>query len=217
MADDAPFSTGPMSDYVLRSGHALDLVEGVDSIDFLCTDPPYAMGGDGAEHAISATVACTLREASERVVKGGWAVVFAASSWRSTAYMVESVRKVMEPVRFGTWTKPVSRTKARTPGWAWASVNVIAFRRRGGKSLGTPSDVLDHICAPPLTVGRRAQLPPEVAAWAVAPFAVPGGVMLDPFAGSGALCQAAANAGMRAVGFELEGSDVSWLDTIEAS
>jgi DNA modification methylase len=46
-------------------------------------------------------------------------------------------------------------------------------------------------------------MPPEVARWAVAPFAVEGGVMLDPFAGSTVLCEAAEDAGMRAVGFDL--------------
>ena len=198
-------------------GHSLDLIERMPSYDLLCTDPPYAMGGEGAEHAVSATVATVLREAGRKLNKGGWAVVFAASSWRSTAYMVEAVRGVLEPIRFGTWAKPAARSKVRTPGWAWASVNVIAFRRPGAPGVGAPSAELDYIVAPPLVVGRRAQLPPEVAAWAVAPFAVPGGLALDPFSGSGALPRAAASAGMRAVGFEIEGSGASWLDHLETA
>lgn len=184
-------------------GHALDLIESVGTIDLLATDPPYAMGGDGAEHATGAVVATVLREAGKRLRKGGWAVVFSASSWRSTYYMVEAVRNVLEPVRIGTWVKPVARSKVRTPGWAWASVNVIAFRRPGAPGIGVPSDLLDYIVAAPLIVGRRAQLPPEVADWAVAPFAVPDGLMLDPFAGSGALCDAASRAGMDSLGFEI--------------
>ena len=52
--------------------------------------------------------------------------------------------------------------------------------------------------------GRRAQMPMAVARWAVTPFAVPGGIMLDPFAGTAVLCEAAEEAGMRAVGFELD-------------
>lgn len=195
----------------IRYGHSLDLIENFGDYDLLCTDPPYAMGGEGAEHAVSATVATVLRESGKRLVRGGWAVVFAASSWRSTAYMVEAVRGVLEPIRFGTWVKPAARTKVRTPGWAWASVNVIVFRRPGRPGLGMPSDMLDHITAPPLMVGRRACLPTEVARWAVAPFALPGGVALDPFTGTGALLDAASAAGMSAVGFEIEGSGSSWL------
>ena len=73
---------------------------------------------------------------------------------------------------------------------------------RKGKSDAEPVPVLDHITIAPVTRGRRAELPAEVADWAVAPFAVPAGVFLDPFAGSGALVQAARRAGMDATGFE---------------
>jgi hypothetical protein len=189
----------------LIHGHALDLIADAPALDFIATDPPYAMGGDGAEHAMSATVATGLREAAHRLKRGHWAVVFCASSWRSTYYMVEAVRGVLQPVRIGTWVKPTARTKVKTAGWAWASVNVIAFRKGPKNADGyEPSLLLDHITAEPMMVGRRAQLPAEVAEWAVWPFAIPGGVMLDPFAGSGTLLRAAADAGMNAIGYELD-------------
>jgi DNA modification methylase len=60
------------------------------------------------------------------------------------------------------------------------------------------------VLAEPVKNGRRAQLPQSVCDWAVAPYAVPGGTFLDPFAGSGALVQAAERAGMRATGFEIQ-------------
>jgi hypothetical protein len=200
-ADPVSGTGGIVSD--IRQGHALDLIAAFDGeADLIATDPPYAMGGEGAEHGISATVATALRESAYRLRKGGWAVVFAASSWRSTVYMVEAVRGILEPVRTGTWIKPVAKTKVRTPGWAWASVNAVVFRRPGAPGLGEPSPLLDYVIAAPVMNGRRAQMPVEVARWAVAPFAVPGGVMLDPFAGSTVLCAAAEEAGMRAVGFD---------------
>lgn len=199
---------------VIWRGHALDLIEGVEkkSVDLLATDPPYAFGGSGGEHALSATVATALRESAYRLKPGGWAVVFAASSWRSTAYMVEAVRGILDPIRIGQWHKPrdeekQARTKVKTPGWAWQSVNVIIMRRPGGdRSLYQPDpDALpDFIIEKPLTVGRRAQLPMSVARWAVHPFALKGGYMLDPFTGSGTLLEAAAEVGMRTVGFEKE-------------
>lgn len=185
----------------IHEGDSLDLVRLIDfSPDLVVTDPPYAFGGSGGEHALSATVAVVLREGATRLAKGGWMLVFCASSWRSTAYMVESVRGILEPVRIGTWCKPEAKTKAQTVGWQWASVNVIAMRK--GKAGGVPAKALDHICALPLKRGRRAELPASVADWAVAPFSVAGGVMLDPFAGSGALLHAARRAGMRGIGFE---------------
>lgn len=190
-------------------GHALDLIEAVEknTVDLLATDPPYAFGGSGAEHALSATVATVLRESAYRLKRGGWAVVFCASSWRSTYYMIEAVRGVLEPVRIGTWAKPVTQTKVRTPGWAWATVNVVVMRRPGGDRglYKAPDEAMpDFIVEPVVRVGRRAQLPEAVARWAVQPYTLPGGYMLDPFAGSGALLNAAAESGMRTLGFEIE-------------
>lgn len=183
-------------------GDALDLLAAfAEAPDLIVTDPPYAFGGSGDEHAISATVAVVLREAAQRLQKGRWMLVMCASSWRSTAYMVEAVRGVVDPVRIGTWCKPAARTKVATVGWQWASVNVIAFRKgkAADKEIGQG---LDHITAPPVINGRRAELPPEVADWMVRPYAVPGGILLDPFAGSGAILRAGERLGMRAVGFE---------------
>lgn len=187
---------------ILR-GDALDLIVLQEPRPALiATDPPYAFGGSGDEHAISATVAIVLREAAQRLERGRWMLVMCASSWRSTSYMVEAVRGTgMEPVRIATWCKPAARTKVETTGWKWASVNVIAFRK--GKAIDdcTASD-LDHINEPPVMNGRRAELPARVAEWVVRPFAVPGSLMVDPFAGSGALVKAAADCGMNAVGYE---------------
>ena len=188
---------------MIIKGDSLDLLlSRLETYDLIVTDPPYAFSGSGAEHQLSATVAIVLREAAARLEKGSWMVVFAASSWRSTQYVVDSVRGILEPIRIGHWNKPVSRSKARTPGWAWASVNVIALRKGKAKPT-TPSPLLDHITCPPLTVGRRAELPPEVASWAVEPFVVPGGLFLDPFAGSGALVRAAEQAQMTGLGFDV--------------
>lgn len=193
-----------MTDLSITRGHALDLIELLEQTpDLIATDPPYAFGGSGTEHAISATVATVLRESARRLKRGRWMLVMCAASWRSTAYMVESVRGIVEPVRIGTWCKPKARTKVDTEGWKWASVNVIAFRKGKAESL-PDSNILDHITAEPVMNGRRAELPPEVARWMVQPYAVPGGLMLDPFAGSGALMRAAGDFGMQPMGYELQ-------------
>ena len=121
----------------IYEGHALELIEQlVRKPDLIVTDPPYAFGGSGPEHAVSATVATVLRESARRLAGGRWMLVMCAASYRSQAYMVESVRGLLEPVRIGTWCKPVARTKVQTTGWAWASVSVIAFRK--GKARPTP-------------------------------------------------------------------------------
>lgn len=191
----------------IHQGHALDLLADWHTpLDLVVTDPPYAFGGNGSEHAVSAAVACTLRETAKHLRRGSWMVVLCASSWRSISYMVESVRGIVDPVRVGTWCKPTARTKVRTVGWGWTTVAAVAMRK-GPKNRAelSPDDLplLDWVLHEPVVVGRRAQLPERVAEWATSPFVVPGGVFLDPFSGSGALPAAAAKAGMVAHGFEL--------------
>tara|TARA_R100000234_G_C4979089_1_gene169894 strand:+ start:150 stop:419 length:270 start_codon:yes stop_codon:yes gene_type:complete len=75
--------------------------------------------------------------------------------------------------------------------------------KRNNPELVAPPNINDWLECAPMTKARRAQLPPQVAEWAVAPYIVPGGVFLDPFAGSGALPAAAARLGMNAHGFEI--------------
>jgi DNA modification methylase len=196
------------SEWELRVGHALDLIEDVAEIDLVVTDPPYAFGAKTPEHELSATVAVVLRETAARLRRGSWMVVYSASSWRSINYMVESVRGILPPVRIASWVKPETRTQVRTVGWRWAQVSVIAMRKgpKNRPDVAAPSEWQDHISCPVVTGGRRAQLPESVASWSVLPFVVEGGVFLDPFAGSGVLPAAAASAGMRSIGFEI-GSD----------
>lgn len=189
----------------MHEGHAVDLLADWDrDLDLVVTDPPYAFGGSGAEHALSATVAVVLRETAKRLKRGCWLVCLSATSWRSINYVVEACRNVVEPVRIATWTKPTCRTKVQPIGWSYASVAAIALRK-GPKNDPrlVKSQHLDHIEAPPVVDGRRAQLPEVVARWAVDPFVIPEGVFLDPFAGSGALPQAAAKCGMESHGFDI--------------
>jgi DNA modification methylase len=192
---------------VMHEGDALQLLMGwAEPLDLVVTDPPYAFGGSGTEHAVTATVAVVLRGSAERLRRGSWMVVLCASSWRCVSYMVESVRGVVEPVRLATWTKPESRTKVRTAGWAWANVTAIAFRKgpKNRADITMGCERLDHIERAPVMNGRRAELPTDVARWAVSPFVIAGGRFLDPFAGSGALPRAASALGMEAHGFEID-------------
>ena len=50
---------------MLIKGDSLDLILAeTTKPDLIVTDPPYAFGGSGGEHALSATVAVVLREAA---------------------------------------------------------------------------------------------------------------------------------------------------------
>jgi hypothetical protein len=133
-----------------------------------------------------------------------WApYIDASSSARNSRRYVfrRSKPSVLDPMRIATCCKPAARSKTQTAGWQWASVNVIAFRK--GKARDPePAELLDYIIAAPVTRGRRAELPPVVADWLVAPFAIENGLLLDPFAGSGAILAAAERHNMRALDYE---------------
>lgn len=190
-----------------HEGHAIDLLSDWDrELDLVVTDPPYAFGGgSGSEHhKLSATVAIVLRETARKLKRGCWLVCYTATSWRAISYVVEACRNIVEPVRIATWTKPCCRTKVQPIGWSYASVALVAMRKgpKNDPRLMKTTD-LDHIEAATAVGGRRAQLPETVASWSVAPFVIPGGLFLDPFAGSGTLPAAAAHCGMEAHGFEI--------------
>lgn len=184
-------------------GHATDLIETFDrQPDLIITDPPYAFGGEQQETELSAAVAVVLRESAKKLKRNSFMVVLCASSWRSINYMVEATRGIAHPVRIGTWVKPNSRSKVTTSGWKWASVAAVVFKK--GKPKAEPNETLDWIESPIVLKGRSMQLPEQVAEWAVKPFAIPGGLLLDPFAGSGAILQAGDKFGMDSVGFEIQ-------------
>lgn len=185
-------------------GNAIDLIQDFSSnLDLLATDPPYAFGGEHPEHELSAAVAIVLRESGKKLKQGRWAVVFCASSWRSTNYMIEAMRGILTPIRIATWIKENNTSKARTTGWTFNTVNIIAFRK-GKDGLKRQPTSPDYCICPPEKIGRRATLPIEVAKWAIEPFVVSGGVMLDPFMGAGRLCQASAYYRMEPFGFDID-------------
>jgi len=175
--------------------------------DVVITDPPYAFGGEGDEHAISATVAIVLREAARRLSTGGWFVIMCAASLRSEDYMRESIRGLgLTPVRRLAWVKPKTRTKVKAAGWQWASVSVLVYRKGKADRLDEVDD-FDWIEHEIVTKGRRAQLPDKVADWMVAPFS-DASMVLDPFSGSGAVLAACKRLGVASVGFEKRPEDV---------
>lgn len=200
-------TTQHFEDRAIKRGHCIDLLnaETNRTLDLVVTDPPYAFTGSGPEHEMTATVAIALRECATRLVKGSWMIVFCASSWRSVNYTIESVRGILDPIRFGTWIKPSSRSRVIIPGWKFSSVTVVAFRKGNKNRIEVkPSAIQDSIVAAPVYNGRRAQLPQEVCDWAVSPFVIPGGKFLDPFCGSGGLVKAAELHGMLATGYEIQ-------------
>ena len=76
----------------LINAPCLDVLSEVPELDLIATDPPYAFGGAGDEHALSATVAVALREYASKLRRGRCMLITPAGrasaspiAWRNIA------------------------------------------------------------------------------------------------------------------------------------
>lgn len=221
-----------MSAYKLVQGEALALLRDMPtgSVDAIVTDPPYSSGGftrgdrmgrttnkytgnDGLERPDFAgdsrdqrafLVWCSLWLAEcLRVAKPG-APIAVFSDWRQLATMIDAIqcggfvfRGVMP------WDK-TEAVRPRMGGFrsqceyvVWGSAGELPQRTDVGVLAGVirarvRTDDKHHITGKPTEVMRH-----------VVKICPPGGVVLDPFAGSGTTLVAALLEGRAAVGFEL--------------
>jgi DNA modification methylase len=182
---------------------------GARRFDLVVTDPPFSSGNQGIpENELTANVILALHEAAKLVKPGGWMLVMSASSDRSLSFVRGAVSKVLVPVRIAPWCRVGAKSIAKDAGWNFDTYLVSAFRRKKGrkdkKEQKTESRrIPGYIVAAPLKHGRRFALPSEVADWMIGPFAMPGGTLLDPFAGSFEIVRAAERAGMHGVGIDI--------------
>lgn len=215
----------------LHQADALDLVRGLprESVDMLLTDPPYSSGGLHVGQRTSSTSQKYLNASShgkyvdfdfDNMDQRSWS--FWCHSWLAAAYralkpgglvvcfidwrQLPALTDVIQAAGFtlrgiAVWDKTPGRTRPRKGGFSqqaefivWASKGKIA-----GASVYLPGVF-------PVRLGQKKQhlteKPIELAREVVR--LVPaGGVVCDPFAGSGTFLVAAKEAGLRWIGSEL--------------
>ena len=215
----------------LRHGDALLLMREVEdeSVDLVLTDPPYSSGGmfrgDRAGQSTSAKYVQTGTIA-ERVDFDGdsrdqrsflaWASLWLAECWRATKVGGSCLV-------FTDWRQLPTMTDAvQAGGWIWRGIVVwdktANTRPRSGFSAraeylvwGTRGPFDADIYLPGVIVAatprgdeRRHMTEKPIGLLeqliAICPA---GGLVLDPFVGSGSTLDAARNQGRRALGFEL--------------
>lgn len=213
-------------------GNALEILPELEPFDALVTDPPYSSGGmfrsdrmqttvskyvnsdsrsvgrqadfsgdNRDQRAFYAWASLWLSFAATRAKTGAHALIF--TDWRQLPTVTDALQSGGWIWRgLGTWHKPGIRNQR---GGFSASAEYVAWGTLGAWNREhdySPANVIR--CAP---VGGEEKLhlaekPLPVMEW-LCRFAPAGGVIVDPFLGSGTTLVAAKMLGRRAIGIEL--------------
>ena len=195
-------------------GDCLDVLPTLGQVELVVTDPPYVIGAVSAGNMASKS--------------GGWADMMNSSSWFSSWYrIVDGLLKHDGAMwSFLNWrTLPVvmrAAVDAQMPVTSmlvwdkqWIgpggvqglrpSYELVALLAQPGFAIadrGLP-DVWQHKVGSYKESGHPAEKPEQLVRRLITTSG-PGGVVLDPFLGSGTTAVAAKNAGWRAIGIEAE-------------
>ena len=213
-------------------GDALHLLPQMADIDAVVTDPPYSSGGAYRGDRMGSTTDKYVQTGTRyrpqfagdnRDQRGylAWSAL-----WLADALAVANPGAHL--AMFADWRQlPITTDAAQAGGWVWRGLAVwdkteAARPRLGGLTsqceyivwaTAGPLELDDYArCLPgvirapsPRGEAKRhiAEKPEEVMRWLVR-LAPPGGLIIDPFMGSGTTLRAAKDLGRRAIGLEVD-------------
>lgn len=221
-----------MTDHEIREGDALALLEALpaESVDALITDPPYSSGGMFRGDRAAGTAAKYVRGGESELAdfqgdtRDGHAFAFWCALWLAQAFRAakpgalcavfidwRQLATMVDVVQAGGWVfrgiVPWNKTEATRPqkGWFRSQCEYVIVGAKGKPaSYGQP----DFPCLPGFYVCpverngvHQTQKPVSIMRW-LAQLVPVGGLILDPFAGSGSTGVGAKLEGRRFLGFE---------------
>jgi site-specific DNA-methyltransferase (adenine-specific) len=169
-------------------GDCLSIVPGLGRFDCVATDPPYGVDFRGLawDKMIPARWLDVARAAAP-------VVIFTTAPLTLWEYPV--------PDWVLCWARPASNSRATSGGFNhWTPILIYGKRK-------FPTDLLSlHAIAhaSPKWIDHPCPKPVELMKWIILHATEEGGVVLDPFMGSGTTLRAAKDLGRRAVGIEIE-------------
>lgn len=215
----------------LRHGDALVLLRELadESVDLVLTDPPYSSGGmfrgdragqtTNAKYVQTGTIARRADfDGDSRDQRGflAWASLWLAECWRAT-------REGGSCLVFTDWRQLPTMTDAvQAGGWVWRGIVVwdktqiarprpgfssraeyLVWGTRGAFDADTYLQGVIVAAAPRGDDRRHMTEKPLGLLEQLIELCPTGGLVLDPFVGSGSTLDAARNRGRRALGFEI--------------
>lgn len=210
-------------------GDAFELLQDLDGIGAVVTDPPYSSGGAFRGDRTNSTVAkyvnsdtaayrpefagdnrdqrafavwCAMWLNAARRASTVGAVLCSFIDWRQLPTLTDAVQAGGWTWRgLATWWKPGIRMQR---GQFSASAEYVVYGTNGPASTDFDGAVQNVFrCAPVQAKEHIAQKPTDVMRWVLS-VVPPRSLVLDPFMGSGATLRAAKDLGHRAIGIDVD-------------
>lgn len=201
----------------LYHGDCLEVMDSIDSVDHVITDPPYsgrthqnAKSNRGKGHGQSDINFAEMTDEKLRTVfdevsrkSNGWVI---ATLDYMHAFMFENIPpEGLKVLRTGVWVKtnPMPQISADRPAQGWEAISYMWHTDKkpawnGGGKHG------NYILPTAQGTGHPTSKPVSMLTDIVEKFTKKQEIILDPFAGSGSTLLAARNLDRQAIGVELE-------------
>ena len=209
-------------------GDVFEVIDLVEGVDLVLTDPPYSSGGQFRGDRMRSTLAKYSNSESEKLSsftgdnrdqRGFLAWV---SMW--SGCLREKMMMAGSLLVFSDWRQvPIMSDAVQAGGWVWAGLGVwdkmhgrpqrARFRQQtefvlhctNGEASREfyPDGVFRCDKVSPQARQHIAEKPVGLAGWLV-PFCPPGGTVFDPFMGSGPFLFGARQAGLKVIGADLD-------------